>query len=115
MNLRQKVALISILERNCRLIFEEYKRQRLSAKEQRALIDYFGSDRLSDSCLPFERAYSELNGACLVLGLSFCYNKENERIEIRNSKDKVILWTNGCDSSYDLDLLAMKYYEKYGY
>lgn len=113
MNLKQKVYLTTLIERAVRPI-SEYLNASKHEFDPNAPEGYNSAMRLADVQVDPEKYMSKIEGACEILELTPVFDKVKKEIRIENKVGKVILWTNGVDCNYDLDDLALKYYQRYG-
>ena len=111
MNLKQKIYLITVMER---MYTGWYGYKHKPACDTEGVPDDFvDAYRLSDVSLKDECNIAQFEGACQVLDLVPVLDTKKWELRVETKKGKVLLKYNGEYGNYDLDKLAMKEVEKY--
>ena len=76
--------------------------------------DFIDAYKLSDVSVKDECDIARFEGACGVLGLRAIQDTKNWQLRVEDKKGKVLMWFDGNNSNYDLEKMAMEYYDKTG-
>ena len=114
MNLKQKIYLITLMERAVRPV-SEYLNSCKHEYIPNAPDGYNEAMRLADVQVDPEKYMSKIEGACEILGLVPIFDKDKREIRVENKNGKIVLRTDGCNCNYDLENLSVKFCKKYGY
>lgn len=112
MKLREKIYLATIMERMY-TSWHGYKHKPPSDLSS-VPDDWRDAYRLADVSIPDERNIARFEGACEALGLVAVCDTKKWQLRVEDKKGKVLMWFDGENSNYDLERMAVEYYNKTG-
>ena len=120
MNIRYKMFLTSQMESmfvSWHNYMQECYRQRRDLKNLEKEVDipdgYKTAMQLAEVNVDIEKKMSVLDGACRCLGYVAVFDPIKDEIRVEDRKGKVLFWTNGNESNYDLEEIYLKFTNKY--